>query len=343
MANTQAAEDWVTARAAEPKLDTDQIQGNIIPGFNKDFQTFFFLKIEDVQPFRRWLQTLVPHVTTLKEVLNFRRLLQEDGWHREPRTVKVTWVNIAFSHAALQKLGVLEKGNFKDQAFREGLSRRSGSLGDPRDGGEGDPRTWVVGGPDNEADVILIIASDDRLDLYNEVTRIENSIYAPGPPDEKPGRSGVQIIFKQHGANLPGTLAGHEHFGFRDGISQPGVRGRILNNPKPSEGNYLTPCQNPADLDQGKPGQDLLWPGEFIFGGKYPKQDPTDDTKAGKNSLDEVAPAVQKFAQNGSFLVFRRLRQDVHAFHTFLQDEAVNLRLTPEHVGAMCVGRWASG
>ena len=38
---------------------------------------------------------------------------------------------------------------------------------------------------------------------------------------------GIQVLFTQRGDNLPGNLQGHEHFGFKDGISQPGIRGAV--------------------------------------------------------------------------------------------------------------------
>jgi hypothetical protein len=37
---------------AEPVLDIDEIQGNILGGFTKDFQTMLFLEITDVAEFR---------------------------------------------------------------------------------------------------------------------------------------------------------------------------------------------------------------------------------------------------------------------------------------------------
>ena len=53
--------------------------------------------------------------------------------------------------------------------------------------------------------------------------------------------------------------------------------------------------------------------------------------------------AVPRWAADGSYLVFRRLRQDVHAFHSFLHDQAGALGLSPAGLGARLVGRWASG
>src|SRR5205823_1400591 len=137
------------------------------------------------------------------------------------------WLNIAFSFRALDAL-TDDADRFRDEAFKAGLAKRSRLLGDPVDpASEGCAANWVVGGPDNEADVVLIVASDDRDDLLALVAWIESTIFTPCTADgDRIGRS-LQIVYKQLAAVLPGRLSKHEHFGFRDGISQPGVRGRL--------------------------------------------------------------------------------------------------------------------
>ena len=96
------------------------------------------------------------------------------------------------------------------------------------------------------------------------------------------------------------------------------------------------PRQNPSDRDQGKPGQDLLWPGAFIFG--YPGQKRDSVTERGARR--EAGPS---WGDDGSFLVFRRLRQDVPAFRRFVHDNAWPRGLSDELLGAKLVGRWRSG
>ena len=319
----------------EPRLAVDQIQGNILPGFLKDFQTLLLLKIDHVADCKQWLKDLVPLIATADEVLTFNRLFKAIRYRRqrESNAVKATWVNIAFSFNGLKQL-VNDADTFTDESFKAGLAARSADLHDPTDPqAEGNPNNWVVGGPHNEADIVLIVQSDDRDDLFDQVEQIEDSIYAFRRPDGTPASSGVHIIFKQHGANLPGSLAGHEHFGFLDGVSQPGIRGFVSDDGT----DVLTPRQNPRDGDQGKPGQDLLWPGEFVFGYQGQSahklvEEPGDPVHAGPT-----------WADNGSFLVFRRLRQDVAGFHTFLHEQAQKLKLDPKFVGAKIVGRWPSG
>jgi Dyp-type peroxidase family len=320
---------------AEPVLAMDNIQGNILVGFNKDFQTLLFLKIVNVPDFKRWLKSLIPFIATASEVLAFNRLFKAIRNRRgESHTVEATWVNIAFSYHALTLL-TDDATAFTDEAFKQGLAARSAELGDPTEpDAEGNPENWLIGGPGDEADVILIVESDDRDDLFAEVSRVEHSLYPARRRDGQIIRSGAVVVFKQHGATLPRPLTGHEHFGFLDGVSQPGLRGRISDNPT----DVLTFRQNPNNRDQGKPGQDLLWPGEFVFG--YSGQDPTSADITEPGPISEAGPA---WAKDGSFLVFRRLRQDVQAFRDFVDQTVFELGLSSEFVGAKLVGRWASG
>lgn len=347
----------------EPVLDIADIQGNILAGFNKDFQTLLFLRITDAVSAREWLKALVPFVATTSEVLAFNRLFKEIRRRRKADTnaVQATWVNVALSFKGLQAIAGeaaalqtraaqfrnfssanaagVDVNAFKDEAFREGLAARSDRLNDPASG-EGSKAEWVFGGPNNEADIVLIVASDGRDNLDDEVARLENTIYSDRTLDGH-ARSGVQVIYKQQGATLPPPLTGHEHFGFLDGVSQPGIRG--LTSPNPND--VFTLRQNPNDPDQGKPGQDLLWPGEFIFGYPgQPKSPTADPADPGVDPMGDPAdPNAPAWARNGSFFVVRRLRQDVPAFHKFLKDSAATIGIPAEHLGAKLVGRWDSG
>src|SRR5271155_2940465 len=318
----------------DPLLDTDQIQGNILAGFLKDNQTLIFLGIKNPKTFRPWLKALVPFIATTDEVLQFNRLFKMIRYRRgvESRAVLATWLNIAFSFRGIKKLRPEDLNKFKDIAFKKGLAARSKDLKDPLGpDDEGFQKKWLIGGEDNEADLMLIVASDSLEEMGIAVRRIESWIYEGVEVDGQKLPSGAEVIFKQKGATLPAPLTGHEHFGFLDGVSQPGIRGVAK-----VTGELITPKQNPADHTQGKPGQDRLWPGEFVFG--YPAQNPKDADGEGK--LREAGP---KWAKNGSYLVFRRLRQDVGGFHDFLKTEGNRLNLGPELFGAKCVGRWASG
>jgi hypothetical protein len=94
-----------TSHPAEPNnllLEVDEIQGNILAGFAKDFQTNIYLKITDVKAFRTWLKGLIPLIATTAQVVAFNRLFKalRSRQQRPPR-VKATWINIAFSYQAI--------------------------------------------------------------------------------------------------------------------------------------------------------------------------------------------------------------------------------------------------
>ena len=134
----------------------------------------------------------------------------------------------------------------------------------------------------------------------------------------------IKIVYSEIGNTRPGAQRGFEHFGYRDGISQPGIRG-------------LTRRSRPATApDQGLPGQDLISPGEFVFG--YPGQDPSDKVKPGPPPR-MAAP----WMCNGSYMVFRRLEQKVPEFRNFVADRAARLGMEPDLLGARMFGRWKSG
>jgi Dyp-type peroxidase family protein len=137
----------------EPVYDARQrgrIQGNIIPGFNKDHQHFLFYRIRSRRAAKRWLRWIAPLIASMEEVLSFVRMHRALRFRlglREP-PLCATWVNIAFSNRAIAKLvGAADAAAFGDQSFRQGLAARSTYFGDPTGNSHpGNRRRWVVGG-----------------------------------------------------------------------------------------------------------------------------------------------------------------------------------------------------
>ena len=118
------------------------------------------------------------------------------------------------------------------------------------------------------------------------------------------------------------SQVGHEHFGFDDGVSQPGVRGRASGADDDFiTDRYVDRSQFPAAALYGYPGQDLVWPGEFVIG--YPQTGP-DPLIPGP-----VLEPSPWWMRNGSYLVYRRLLQDVGLFWRTMRDEAERLATLP--------------
>jgi Dyp-type peroxidase family len=303
----------LAAAPPEPVLELDEIQGNILPGFLKDYQVVVCFRIEDVERARAFLHDLAPHVASAAEVLQFNRLFSASRRRRgHEAAVRATWTNVALSFDALRRLA--GEADFGDTAFREGMAARAELLGDP------DPGQWVVGSPAETVDGVVIVASDDDDDLADELERIDSLA------------QGVRVVWRAEGRTLPEPWTGREHYGFRDGISQPALRGLLSADPD----DVLTPRRNPDDPNEADPGTRLVWPGEFVFG--YPTQDAADPLQPGP-----PAQAGPDWARNGSYVVFRRYRQDPARFQAFVEATAAQAGLAPELLAGKLVGRWRSG
>ena len=176
-----------------------------------------------------------------------------------------------------------------------GLAQRSEFIGDPTNpAAEGNKRNWKFGGrPENEADIVVIVASDDGA-LRQGVVDTLLATLAAGHLD---------LVFQQDGRTLPSPWVGHEHFGFKDGVSQPGVRGRA----SAVADDFLTPRHIKSDDLRseyfGKPGQLLLWPGEFILGSARQPQSPLTTTTAAGDTAADFPPGretVPTWSSGGS-------------------------------------------
>lgn len=325
----------------EPILNLDNIQGNVIPGFKKDHQHFLFYRIVDVDAARRWLVSLHPRISTAAEVFQAHTLWKtmRSRLGREPDTVQFIFLNVAISASGLRKLtSPAEVEQFADGAFKIGMKERSELLGDPADEREeGHVSKWLVGGTEKSVDLVLILASDDR----DWLLEVEDGL------EREAAQHGLEFVHRDRGRVREGELAGHEHFGFKDGVSEPAVRGRQPVAPH----DYVYPRTLPLDpafaelrADFAAPGKVLVWPGHFLFGyGRQVRDNPRE-----LNSEDK--PKGPSWADDGSYVVYRRLRQHVDRFATFvaetaqrLREKYTNLQMNDDRLGAMLVGRWKSG
>ncbi|WP_305788057.1 Dyp-type peroxidase [Symbioplanes lichenis] len=289
---------------AEPILELADIQGSVFPGFAKDHVAVLSLRMGALGEARHALGVLAGEVATAAEVWAFGRLFARTRTRRgHEGAVSATWVSAALSYPALIDLEP-QAVVFADAAFRGTSGRRDGL-----------------------PDLLLIVAADDPAALDRESARLTAAL-APG----------FVLRSRQRGDALPGDRRGTEHFGFRDGVAQPGVRGR---HPLPPH-EPVTARLNPGDPDEGKPGQPLVQPGEFVFG--YPAE--------GENGAPgPIADAGPDWARNGSLLVYARYTQDVAAFDRFVTRATAELRraapalgwIGEQRVAAMIVGRWRSG
>ena len=288
------------------KVELDDIQGIIVGAYGKlRAATFVLLRITEPEAARSWLRGIAGEVRKAS-----------DGVPDSE-----TCVNIAFTYSGLKelKLPAQALGGFSRE-FQEGMwdnPRRRRILGDL---GKSDPDHWSWGGCHNESvHVLLLYALDsDSLAALYESHRAR---FADGGLEEVHDRLDSYDI---------GDL---EHFGFRDGLSQPKIAG-------------LT---RTTDENQ------IVAAGEFILG--YPNGyeqftnrpflDPIHD-REGLLPQDANGTDQRDFGKDGSYLVFRQMKQDVEQFWRFIDDETKDASgaSDPEasdRVAAKMVGRWRSG
>lgn len=273
-------------------VDLSNIQGNIVSGFNTNFQCFLGLRREpgaEAIALRSWVSGLADKATSARAVRDQRAAMRDTE-----KSVGMTWLMVGFGFSLLSFLR--PDATFNSVPYRNGfLARRRSVMSD-----ESDPSDWAAGGPSTEIDVLLIIAGNDREAVENEVNLIETEAAALG----------VVRSYREFGIRLPGDK---EHFGFRDGISQPTV--------------------DLEDSSQGTPA------GQFLFGHE-------DIDAQTPSALFMSTPAA--LSTDGTMMVFRRLLQDVAAFEAFRDAETTRLQtawpgLQPEHLAALVVGRWPEG
>jgi Dyp-type peroxidase family len=275
------------AEIAANGIEVAEIQGNIVAGFNKDHEALLFVRFGDSGGAQGWLGRLADRVATSAEVIAFNRLFKAvQARRRDPDdtdTVQATWINVAVSAAGLAALG--EPADGMDPSFLAGMAAQA-----------------------DDVHAVLIIASDRRDDLHRAIAHELRELAGHG----------IAVVFVQEG-HTRSDDPGHEHFGYKDGISQPGLRG--VHQP------------NAANPDQGDLGSDLLALGEFVLG--YPKQEQTEEEENGLPCAEWI--------RNGSYYVFRRLRQDVPSFQEGITTAAAEIGVTPDLMGAIVVGRYKSG
>jgi Dyp-type peroxidase family len=306
----------------EPILATSEIQGNGLRGFASPHQQLLGLKFDAAHVAKEWTKALAPRIRSLEQVHTYR-LARSVGALTNQSAVLM---NVAFSREGLRLLGV-DASLVADGFFQQPMGVLAGSLGDKMVGGK--PVDYVVGTSwEDTPDLLVVFGADDQHALCDAAESFRADAESVG----------VRLIYKDEGAILPG---GTEHFGFRDGISQPGPRGRLSADPRDTLTlRYIDPADPRAEAF-ARPGQALVWPGQFVFG--YPTQLP------GSRAPGPLADGGAPWMTNGSLLVLRRLRQNVLAFRRFCARAAEQATgatgriYSSAQIAAMLVGRWEDG
>src|SRR5882757_2774884 len=235
---------------------------------------------------RAWLSELIDRVDSATEAI-----AGMDGTQR--------WLTLAFTFNGLRALGVPEESlaSFPD-AFREGMAARTAILGDT---GANRPDLWVgdLASENLHAIAILFARTEEE---HHRCIGVHDALIARC--------DGVRSLsFLDLNATPPFNYA-HDHFGFRDRLSQPAIKGSG-EDPTPGSG-------------------DALEPGEFILG--YPDE----------NGPVADLPVPEVLSRNGSYMAYRRLEEHVAVFRDYLRENSDD-PASEELLAAKFMGRWRSG
>ena len=308
----------------EPTLEVDDIQGHVLVGFGGGHEILMGLRFraDQVAAGKAALLSCIDRITPARDSVEARKLRRSGMALAGPTPdTSKAGMAISFSHPGLQLMGPF--AGPQDVFFRQGAFATASSLCD--EVGEGGlPVAWQVGGDaQTTPHVFLVLAALSEAVVVAAEASLTNLLSAS-----------FDVIYSKYGRRLE---AEREHFGFVDGISQPAPRGNVDGTPLI---NREYPSDHPLSPDYARPGQPLVWPGQFLFG--YPSQ------QAESNEPGADLGGGEKLLRNGSLLVFRQLRQDVSAFKAAMKQladdfTAVGLAVDDKLAAAWCVGRWPDG
>lgn len=290
--------------APEPVTEWEDIQALAKSGLGAlPASCFLLLDVGDVAAARRWLGAV--RLTSVADL----------DAARAGGTIVATAIQLALSAPGLAALGVAAAtiAQFGPE-FRQGLGAdesRSRRLGDI---GANAPANWAWGADGDVPHLlVLLYAMPDAIDAYVETVLAE---LAPG------------WVLRCREACAPQT--GYEPFGFLDGISQPVV----------DWAGVREPGHDARYTHWLAAGEVLLgYTNEYRCLTDRPLLDPA---MAPQLPRARDAPERADLGRNGSYLVYRRLAQDVPLFWSTLAAAAGNLTGAIELAEAM-VGRGIDG
>ena len=287
-------------------VDRSDIQGNVLRAYGSGYPctAYVFIAVADVAGGRSWLEETADLVSS------------DEEWRGDrPRSHR----NVALTCTGLRALGVPEAviGTFSDE-FRQGMAARSQMLGDL---GVNSPERWDTGLGTGAAHVLVTLNARSRDEIDAELASLRDEIeHAPG----------VSLVHEQDAELLTppagdAAAAPREQFGFADGAAQPAIAG----------------VSDGGAAGGGVPLADGTWRalalGEFVLG--YPDEDTLVDPQKRLPS----APA-DPLGRSGTYMVYRKLRQDVALFRRVLRDAAARFAAGDEELlAAKVVGRWRNG
>ena len=294
------------------KLNLPDIQGLILRGYRLPFMRYFLLMVNNEVPARNLLSRLAIGLSDI----GIKFTTAED-WHVSapgphddlksiPKAKPDYCLNVGITWPGLIALGLKDHipaiPSGSFDAFVEGAAKRASSVGDT--GADG-PENWVGGFGSGKDHVMFSLwaLNPEALEKYSHT--LTTLFLESDAFSLLWHKDGSPIKFDmQNGNPVPVPVV---HFGYMDGItSTPRIKG----GPEPVTPDHQKPCD----------------PWLFILG---------DDAE------NYQLPKPAELWKNGSFGVFKMVKQDVAGFEKFL--ESNRDQIDPELLAAKLCGRWRNG
>ncbi|HEY2560955.1 MAG TPA: hypothetical protein VGI48_14715 [Caldimonas sp.] len=230
-----------------------------------------------------------------------------------------TALQVAFTSDGLRALGVADTvvEGFANE-FVVGMGRDANRARRLGDAGANDPARWQWGAEPRVPHVLLLLyAMPGRLAAWQAAIEVQCA-------------AGFELLTCLATSDLDGI----EPFGFTDGISQPLLDWERRRPARDAEHSAYT---NLSCL-----GEYLLgYPNEYGGYTDRPLLDAAPSTASLPRAEDE--PTRADLGRNGSYLVLRQLRQDVHGFWQFIDRQAGGDATRRERIASAMVGRGRDG
>jgi Dyp-type peroxidase family len=304
------------------RLDLHDIQGNIVKPYGRFSYPkgrYMCLRVTDAGAARATLGEWMPEVTTAAP--------WRDGERRSPPP-KAT-LNVAFSYHGLREIGVPRDSlqTFPDE-FAMGMRDRRDILGDD---GPSAPDRWDPVWRDNEIHVLLLLNAISVEALGAQYDRVVARLGVASGLERMRGHRGAggreDLDYQEASAiYVDGQPTAREHFGYTDGISNPAFKGMLGHDANVMGGGKVTQF-DPST----RRGWEPLETGEFLLGHRDEAQECPE------------APTPALLARNGTYMVYRKLHQNVRAFDDYLERLGKDFPGGKEALAAKLAGRWRNG
>jgi Dyp-type peroxidase family len=311
-------------------LDLHDIQGNIVFGYGRwgyPLARYLFFKFNDGEKARKFITALVSLVTSSAP-------LDKQNYGTPPGVT----TNLAFTYAGLRELG-LPDGSMRSfpEDFRMGMKARKDILGDD---GPSAPQHWDPIWQDNYGVHMLMTINGKSTETLNaRYDEVQKHLGDAGEGVEllsgHRGGDGTEILAYQPGNAIviDGKPTANEHFHYTDGISDPVFKGQERDK------NQTIGAGKPTrEAANTTAGWEALETGEFLLGHRD------------ESAEYPIAPEPRLLSYNGSFLVYRKLHQNVGKFNAYIKQASENYgspgdspAIRHETLKAKFAGRWSNG